>query len=249
VKNRFQSFPFKCNLQRYSEADFSTCPMCRAALPSGLTPEHVREKRAAQAVVNAANAQQNAIIGAAARAREAVRAQYVRRMVNRPAPPALPPPIREEDGGSAGSGGSGGGGFGVAPPSPARSVGPTSAPATPARGVPVMRGGGGGGGLGSAATTPTAPSSHAARASSSSSTFASPFITAAEELRARAEASAVAVAAVGLYKLNHKLELSLTHSLKAPSFNPCTLNVISWFQKSLLFQIQLVPLHCGVQYG
>jgi len=39
--------------------------------PAGLTPEHVREKRAAQAVIDAANAQTTAIIGAAARAREA----------------------------------------------------------------------------------------------------------------------------------------------------------------------------------
>eukprot|EP00982_Pelagococcus_subviridis_P005910 29895-Pelagococcus_subviridis.AAC.1 len=59
--------------------------MCRATLPEGLTPEHVREKNAALRAEAAANAQTHAIVGAAARAREAVRAEYVRRMVNRPA--------------------------------------------------------------------------------------------------------------------------------------------------------------------
>ena len=39
-----------------------------------------------------------------------------------------------------------------------------------------------------------------------------------------------------------QLESSRPHSLKAPGCNPETWNVISWFQ-SLLFQIQLAPLH------
>ena len=72
----------RCCLVRCREADFSTCPMCRAALPPGLTPEHVREARAARRLEEARNARQNAIVGAAARAREAVRAQYVRSVVN-----------------------------------------------------------------------------------------------------------------------------------------------------------------------
>ena len=72
----------RCCLVRCREADFSTCPMCRAALPPGLTPEHVREARAARMLEEARNARQNAIVGAAARAREAVRAQYVRSVVN-----------------------------------------------------------------------------------------------------------------------------------------------------------------------
>jgi len=203
----------KCCLVRCREADFSTCPMCRAALPAGLTPEHVREKRAARAVLDAANAQQNAIRGAAARAREAVRAQYVRRMINRPLPPApsVPPAISEEEGGPPEGG---------APRSPRPSMGPTSAPATPARGVPVMRGGSGGGSgggglsldggdergislgsgrqlsyaqpiIGGGSETPTpGPGERGG-----SSAFPSPFVTAAEELRARAAASAVAVSA------------------------------------------------------
>jgi hypothetical protein len=33
---------------------------------------------------------------------------------------------------------------------------------------------------------------------------------------------------VGLYKLN-----PVTHGLKAPGFNPCTHQVISWFQSLL----------------
>jgi hypothetical protein len=43
-----------------------------------------------------------------------------------------------------------------------------------------------------------------------------------------------------LYKLNP----ALTYSLKAPGFNHCTYQVISWFQ-NLLVQIQLVQLRTG----
>ena len=72
----------RCCLVRCREADFSTCPMCRAALPPGLTPEHVREGARRADARGRRNARQNAIVGAAARAREAVRAQYVRSVVN-----------------------------------------------------------------------------------------------------------------------------------------------------------------------
>jgi hypothetical protein len=98
--------------------------MCRAALPAGLTPEHVREKRAAQRLRNRAAAQQNAIVGAAARAREAVRAHFVRGMVNRPAGAPSVPAIEEEHA------------VGEMPPwmSPPRGYGGIAgAPATPAR--------------------------------------------------------------------------------------------------------------------
>ena len=174
----------RCCLVRCREADFSTCPMCRAALPSGLTPEHVREKRAAQRLADQANVRRDAVIGAAARAREAVRAQYVRRMINRPvgAGPAVPNTISEEDDEDAAS-------AGEMPPwmSPPRHRNRAgSAPATPARvgsesSLPVMRGGGGSN-VATPASTARAPAEGA-------------FVTAAEELRARAAASAVAVAA------------------------------------------------------
>ena len=174
----------RCCLVRCREADFSTCPMCRAALPSGLTPEHVREKRAAQRLADQANARRDAVIGAAARAREAVRAQYVRRMINRPvgAGPAVPNTISEEDDEDAPS-------AGEMPPwmSPPRNRA-GSAPATPARvgsetSLPVMRGGGG------------SNSNVATPASAARPPAEGAFVTAAEELRARHRASAVAVAA------------------------------------------------------
>ena len=168
--------------------------MCRATLPEGLTPEHVREKNAALRAEAAANAQTHAIVGAAARAREAVRAEYVRRMVNRPATAAsVPPAISEEDGdgdgGGDGGGGGGGGGAtrGIPPPwmSPPRPTRADSAPATPARGLPVMRQTPG---VGAGASSP-----YGARGGNAARRRV--FVTAAEELRARAEASAVAVAA------------------------------------------------------
>lgn len=176
----------RCCLVRCREADFSTCPMCRAALPSGLTPEHVREKRAAQRLADQANARRDAVIGAAARAREAVRAQYVRRMINRPvgAGPAVPNTISEEDDEDAPA-------AGEMPPwmSPPRNRA-GSAPATPARvgsetSLPVMRGGGG---SNSNVATPASAARPPAEGGFG-------FVTAAEELRARHRASAVAVAA------------------------------------------------------
>ena len=59
----------RCCLVKCREQDFSTCPICRAALPSGLTPEHVREKHAARRLADRANAQQRSIVGAALWAR------------------------------------------------------------------------------------------------------------------------------------------------------------------------------------
>ena len=192
----------RCCLVRCREADFTLCCLCKTGRIDGhgLTPEHVREKRAAQAVVDAQNAQRNAVIGAAARAREAVRRQYVRAMVNRPAQSRsqiVMPPVTEE--GSPGAGAVSDGAPGGQPPgSPARSIAASSAPATPARGVPVMRGGY----PSPASRGGNSPHLRRSRASSSNSTnnddddFDEPvFTTAAEELRARARASAVAVAA------------------------------------------------------
>jgi hypothetical protein len=191
----------RCCLVRCREADFTLCCLCKTGRIDGhgLTPEHVREKRAAQAVVDAQNAQRNAVIGAAARAREAVRRQYVRAMVNRPAQSRsqiVMPPVTEE--GSPGAGAVSDGVPGGQPPgSPARSIAASSAPATPARGVPVMRGGY----PSPASRGGNSPHLRRSRASSSNSTnndddFDEPvFTTAAEELRARARASAVAVAA------------------------------------------------------
>ena len=192
-------FTTECNhtyhrscLVRCREADFTLCCLCKTGRidGKGLTPEHVRERRAL-------NAQRNAVIGAAARGREAVRARYVRTMVNRPsagarvvAPPM--PPVDEE--GSPGT-------VAAAPASPARSVAASSAPATPARGSPSLE----------AATR--APPAAAATPRTSDARRGIPasfdtagtagddegtpavFTTAAEELRARAEASAIAVAA------------------------------------------------------
>ena len=174
----------RCCLVKCREQDFSTCPMCRAALPSGLTPEHVRERNAARRLADRANAQQRSIVGAAQRAREAVRAQYVRRMVNRPtrAVGGVPSVIEEEgEGGAPPVGGETAGGvpgtLGEIPPwmSPPRggSRGGGSAPATPARAV----------------------SSSAATTRADGETGGGAFVTAAEELRARANASdAVALA-------------------------------------------------------
>ena len=174
----------RCCLVKCREQDFSTCPMCRAALPSGLTPEHVREKNAARRLADQANAQQRSIVGAAQRAREAVRAQYVRRMVNRPlgqqtgAHVNVPSVIEEEGEG-------GGSPLGEMPPwmSPPRGR-PRggSAPATPAR-------------------TVSSPAELRGRARDEQSAHGrrdrnlSPFVTAAEELRARADASAAVSAA------------------------------------------------------
>ena len=188
----------RCCLVRCREADFTLCCLCKTGRIDGhgLTPEHVREKRAAQAVVDAQNAQRNAVIGAAARAREAVRRQYVRAMVNRPAQSRsqiVMPPVTEE--GSPGAGAVSDGVPGGQPPgSPARSIAASSAPATPARGVPVMRGGY----PSPASRGGNSPHLRRSRASSTNNDddFDEPvFTTAAEELRARARASAVAVAA------------------------------------------------------
>ena len=116
----------RCCLVRCREADFTLCCLCKTGRIDGhgLTPEHVREKRAAQAVLDAQNAQRNAVIGAAARAREAVRRQYVRAMVNRPAQSRsqiVMPPVTEE--GSPGAGAVSDGAPGGQPPgSPARSI-------------------------------------------------------------------------------------------------------------------------------
>ena len=183
----------RCCLVRCREADFTLCCLCKTGRidGKGLTPEHVRERRAL-------NAQRNAVIGAAARGREAVRARYVRTMVNRPSAGArgvapLMPPVDEE--------GSPGTVAAAAPASPARSVAASSAPATPARGIPVVRGGypspAGRGG--------NSPHLRRSRNSASFDTAGGDdeagqgtpavFTTAAEELRARAEASAIAVAA------------------------------------------------------
>ena len=59
-----------CCLVRCREADFTLCCLCKTGRidGKGLTPEHVRERRAL-------NAQRDAVIGAAARGREAVRAR------------------------------------------------------------------------------------------------------------------------------------------------------------------------------
>lgn len=183
----------RCCLVRCREADFTLCCLCKTGRidGKGLTPEHVRERRAL-------NAQRNAVIGAAARGREAVRARYVRTMVNRPSAGArgvapLMPPVDEE--------GSPGTVAAAAPASPARSVAASSAPATPARGILVVRGGypspAGRGG--------NSPHLRRSRNSASFDTAGGDdeasqgtpavFTTAAEELRARAEASAIAVAA------------------------------------------------------
>ena len=175
----------RCCLVKCREQDFSTCPMCRAALPSGLTPEHVREKNAARRLADQANAQQRSIVGAAQRAREAVRAQYVRRMVNRPlgqqtgAHVNVPSVIEEEGEG-------GGSPLGEMPPwmSPPRGR-PRggSAPATPARTVSSpadLRGG---------------ARDEQQSALGRRDRNLSPFVTAAEELRARVDASAAVSAA------------------------------------------------------
>lgn len=181
----------RCCLVKCREQDFSTCPMCRAALPSGLTPEHVREKHAARRLADRANAQQRSIVGAAQRAREAVRAQYVRAMVNRPRasePPRpgtsmnVPSVIEEEnEGGTHGNGGSP---LGEMPPwmSPPRG-GPRgrggSAPATPAR----------------ASSLPSSTAADGARSVVSNAPATTErsgpasFVTAAEELRALSSAS------------------------------------------------------------
>jgi hypothetical protein len=180
----------RCCLVKCREQDFSTCPMCRAALPSGLTPEHVREKNAAKRLADQANAQQRSIVGAAQRAREAVRAQYVRRMVNRPVSNGGAggqghgahvnvPSVIEEESEERGSP------LGEMPPwmSPPRGR-PRggSAPATPAR-------------------TVSSPAELRGLDISGESAFVrrdpdpSPFVTAAEELRARAAASAAVSAA------------------------------------------------------
>jgi hypothetical protein len=163
--------------------------MCRAALPSGLTPEHVREKNAAKRLADQANAQQRSIVGAAQRAREAVRAQYVRRMVNRPlsnggagghgsGAHVNVPSVIEEESEERGSP------LGEMPPwmSPPRGR-PRggSAPATPAR-------------------TVSSPAELRGFADGESAFVRrdpdpSPFVTAAEELRARAAASAAVSAA------------------------------------------------------
>jgi hypothetical protein len=42
--------------------------------------------------------------------------------------------------------------------------------------------------------------------------------------------------------------MQLTHSLKAPGFNPWTYEVISWFQ-AFAFKFKLVPLHGGAGVG
>jgi hypothetical protein len=179
----------RCCLVKCREQDFSTCPMCRAALPSGLTPEHVREKNAAKRLADQANAQQRSIVGAAQRAREAVRAQYVRRMVNRPVSNGGAggqghgahvnvPSVIEEESEERGSP------LGEMPPwmSPPRGR-PRggSAPATPAR-------------------TVSSPAELRGLADGESAFVRrdpdpSPFVTAAEELRARAAASAAVSAA------------------------------------------------------
>ena len=169
----------RCCLVKCREQDFSTCPMCRAALPSGLTPEHVREKHAARRLADRANAQQRSIVGAAQRAREAVRAQYVRAMVNRPRASEPGTFSRIEEEGEGGTHGNGGSPLGEMPPwmSPPRN-GPRgrggSAPATPAR----------------ASSLPS--SSPASRTDAPARTERSgpaSFVTAAEELRALSSAS------------------------------------------------------------
>jgi len=182
----------RCCLVKCREQDFSTCPMCRAALPSGLTPEHVREKHAARRLADRANAQQRSIVGAAQRAREAVRAQYVRAMVNRPRasePPRpgtsmnVPSVIEEEnEGGTHGNGGSP---LGEMPPwmSPPRG-GPRgrggSAPATPARASSLP------------SSSPAADGARSVVSGAPETTERSgpaSFVTAAEELRALSSAS------------------------------------------------------------
>ena len=55
----------RCCLVRCREADFSTCPMCRAPLPSG-SHRNTSAKRAAQRLADQANARRDAVIGAAA---------------------------------------------------------------------------------------------------------------------------------------------------------------------------------------
>lgn len=181
----------RCCLVKCREQDFSTCPMCRAALPSGLTPEHVREKHAARRLADRANAQQRSIVGAAQRAREAVRAQYVRAMVNRPraSEPQRPgtsmnvPSVIEEEN-EGGTHGNGGSPLGEMPPwmSPPRG-GPRgrggSAPATPAR----------------ASSLPSSAAADGARSVVSNAPATTErsgpasFVTAAEELRALSSAS------------------------------------------------------------
>ena len=182
----------RCCLVKCREQDFSTCPICRAALPSGLTPEHVREKHAARRLADRANAQQRSIVGAAQRAREAVRAQYVRVMVNRPRASEQPRPgtsmnvpsvIEEEnEGGTHGNGGSP---LGEMPPwmSPPRG-GPRgrggSAPATPARASSTS------------SSSPAADGARSVRSGAPETTERSgpaSFVTAAEELRALSSAS------------------------------------------------------------
>ena len=182
----------RCCLVKCREQDFSTCPICRAALPSGLTPEHVREKHAARRLADRANAQQRSIVGAAQRAREAVRAQYVRAMVNRPRasePPRpgtsmnVPSVIEEEnEGGTHGNGGSP---LGEMPPwmSPPRG-GPRgrggSAPATPARASSLP------------SSSPAADGARSVVSGAPETTERSgpaSFVTAAEELRALSSAS------------------------------------------------------------
>ena len=174
----------RCCLVKCREQDFSTCPMCRAALPSGLTPEHVRERNAARRLADRADAQQRSIVGAAQRAREAVRAEYVRRMVNRPVGTAVGangggavnvPSVIEEEGEERPV--PPGAPLGEMPPwmsPPRRGPRGGSAPATPAR----------------SASLPAARDSRAnAARSAAQGGPPAPFVTAAEELRARADAS------------------------------------------------------------
>ena len=135
----------------------------------------MREKNAAKRLLDQANAQHIAIVSATARAREAVRAQYVRRMINRPVNtsvfPNVPPAIEEESGGSGGTP-EASARLGAMPPwmsPPRRRAVGGSAPATPARTISLPV--------------------------DANSVVTSPFVTAAEELRQRAESSNVAALA------------------------------------------------------
>ena len=169
----------RCCLVKCREQDFSTCPICRAALPSGLTPEHVREKHAARRLADRANAQQRSIVGAAQRAREAVRAQYVRAMVNRPRASEPGTFSRIEEEGEGGTHGNGGSPLGEMPPwmSPPRN-GPRgrggSAPATPAR---------------VSSLPSSSPASRTDAPARTERSGPASFVTAAEELRALSSAS------------------------------------------------------------
>ena len=79
----------RCCLERCREMNLSTCPMCRHPLPEGLTPEHVKEARAAEQQVDEATAVRRAIIARSRRATEAVAAAQRRAIANRQA--AAPP--------------------------------------------------------------------------------------------------------------------------------------------------------------